>query len=586
MFRCFTAIAVLVSAMVTGSARAQNPPRRDSLAQPPESEIRKRVLCAGQAITNIVVLTQPPYTERLPERFEFVRGIVRTLHANTRDNVVRRYLLFEVGDACTELRRAESERILRAQPFFVDARISTFDDGQGGVEIEVETRDEFSLVVSPNVGLTSQFVRGLRIGESNLAGAAIDASMVWRNGGAYDDVIGLRVIDYQFAGRRNELRLNGIRRQHGNEYMTELVRPYYTDLQRVAWRMSVGGQTEHFEFLRPGLERNALVSDRRYMTAGAVARVGPMGQLKLVGLSYSREHQRTADSPVLLTADAIIPDSLGPVPNDFRRQDVSRLNMLLGMRRLRFERVQGFDALTGAQDVRVGAQVGMLVGRSVPLFGGQDADRFFATDIYWGFGGQRSFVGSQMIAEGRLPVGRGIWENVLTGGRLAWYLRPAVHQLTLAQLEWSTGNQVVVPFQLSFNDRNGGMIGYRNSRIPGGQRLVMRAEQRMVIPNIRNVADGGFALFADVGRLWRGNAPYGVTTPWRASTGISIQAAVPPRSRRLWRLDFGFPIGGDPDAKFEVRLSNADRSRSFWQQPLDMTRARERTVPTSIFSGP
>ena len=586
MFRCFTAIAVLVSAMVTGSARAQNPPRRDSLAQPPESEIRKRVLCAGQAITNIVVLTQPPYTERLPERFEFVRGIVRTLHANTRDNVVRRYLLFEVGDACTELRRAESERILRAQPFFVDARISTFDDGQGGVEIEVETRDEFSLVVSPNVGLTSQFVRGLRIGESNLAGAAIDASMVWRNGGAYDDVIGLRVIDYQFAGRRNELRLNGIRRQHGNEYMTELVRPYYTDLQRVAWRMSVGGQTEHFEFLRPGLERNALVSDRRYMTAGAVARVGPMGQLKLVGLSYSREHQRTADSPVLLTADAIIPDSLGPVPNDFRRQDVSRLNMLLGMRRLRFERVQGFDALTGAQDVRVGAQVGMLVGRSVPLFGGQDADRFFATDIYWGFGGQRSFVGSQMIAEGRLPVGRGIWENVLTGGRLAWYLRPAVHQLTLAQLEWSTGNQVVVPFQLSFNDRNGGMIGYRNSRIPGGQRLVMRAEQRMVIPNIRNVADGGFALFADVGRLWRGNAPYGVTTPWRASTGISIQAAVPPRSRRLWRLDFGFPIGGDPDAKFEVRLSNADRSRSFWQQPLEMTRARERTVPTSIFSWP
>ena len=228
----------------------------------------------------------------------------------------------------------------------------------------------------------------------------------------------------------------------------------------------------------------------------------------------------------------------------------------------------------------------MLAGRSLPMFGGQDADRFFATDIYWGFGGQRSFIGSQMIAEGRLEIGKRVWENVLTGGRLAWYLRPSIHQLTLTQLEWSTGNQVRVPFQLAFNDINGGLIGYRNSRIPGGQRLVLRAEQRMVIPSIRNVADAGLAVFADAGRLWRGNAPYGVTTPWRATAGISLQAAVPPRSRRLYRVDLGFPIGGDPDAKFEIRFSSADRSRSFWTQPMDMTRARERTVPTSIFSWP
>jgi hypothetical protein len=220
------------------------------------------------------------------------------------------------------------------------------------------------------------------------------------------------------------------------------------------------------------------------------------------------------------------------------------------------------------------------------VFGGQDADRFLATDVYWGLGGQRSFVGMQMIAEGRREVRKSIWDNVLTSGRIAWYLRPSVHQLTLTQIEWGTGNQVRVPFQLGFNDIEGGMIGYRNSRIPGGQRLVLRAEQRMVLPAVRNVGDAGIAVFADVGRLWRGSAPYGVTTPWRASTGISLQAAVPPRSRRLWRIDFGFPIGGDPDAKFEVRFSNADRSRAFWMQPSDMTSARERTVPSSIFSWP
>lgn len=584
MRRRLTALVAVL--LPVQAAVAQDPPTRDTLGQPGQQELRTRVICTGQPISDIIVVAQPPYTERLPRELDFVRWGVRTLHANTRDPVVRRYLLFEVGDACTEHQRAESERILRAQPFLVDARISTFEDGRGGVLVEVETRDEFSMIFSPNVRLQSPMVRGVRLGNRNLAGAAIDASALWRDGGAFRDVIGLRLIDYQFAGRRNELHLEGERRQHGNLYLADLVRPYYTDLQRLAWRVSLGGATEYAEFVRPELPPNALVTDRRFFSMGAIARVGPISRLRLVGLSYSREHQRTSDDPVLLSDSLIAPDTLGPVPGDFERQDVARLNLLMGIRRLRFQRVQGFDALTGAQDVRVGMQVGLLAGRSVPLFGGQDSDRFLATDIYWGFGGQRSFVAMQMIAEGRRETGQSVWENVLTGGRLAYYLRPSIHQLTLTQAEWSTGHQVGVPFQLGFNDINGGMRGYRNSRVPGAARLVLRAEQRMVLPSIRNVGDGGIAFFADVGRLWRGSAPYSVTTPWRASTGISLQAAVPPRSRRLWRIDFAFPIGGDPDARFEVRFSNADRSRSFWTQPLDMTRARERTVPTSIFSWP
>lgn len=582
MLRRLTAfVAVLLPVQ---AAVAQNPPTRDSAAV--SGDVRTRVVCSGQAVSDIIVITQPPYTERLPRDLDFVRRIMRATHANTRDAIVLRNLLFQVGDPCTEQRRAESERILRAQPFLVDARISTFDDGRGGVRIEVETRDEFSLVFSTNVRLQGPMVRGLRVGERNLAGAAIDASVLWQNGGAFDDVIGMRVVDYQFGGRRNELRLEGVRRQHGNAYGAELVRPYYTDLQRLAWRVAMGGTTEYAPFMRPGLAPNALVVDRRFVSVGAIGRVGPISRLRLAGLSFSREHQRTSDEPVVFTDREMLEDTLGPVPGEFRRQDVARINLLLGMRRLRFQRVQGFDALTGAQDVRVGVQVGMLAGRSIRLFGGQDADRFLATDIYWGFGGQRSFAGMQMIAEGRRQMGKSLWENVLTGGRFAWYLRPSVHQLTLTQIEWSTGSRVLVPYQLGMNDFDGGMIGFRNSRIPGEKRVVLRAEQRMVLPAIRNVGDGGVALFADVGRLWKGNVPYGVTTPWRASTGISLQAAVPPRSRRLWRVDFGFPLGGDPDAQFEVRFSNADRSRVFWTQPADVVRARERTVPTSIFSWP
>ena len=138
--------------------------------------------CAGQTISNIVVVTQPPYTDKLPRRLEFVRRAARTLHATTRDAVIRRYLLLDVGQPCNQIRRAESERILRAQPFLVDARIQVYDDEQGGVRLEVETRDEFSLIVEPTVRTKNPVFGGLRLGESNFAGSAKLVSAEWRDG--------------------------------------------------------------------------------------------------------------------------------------------------------------------------------------------------------------------------------------------------------------------------------------------------------------------------------------------------------------------------------------------------------------------
>jgi hypothetical protein len=77
-----------------------------------------------------------------------------------------------------------------------------------------------------------------------------------------------------------------------------------------------------------------------------------------------------------------------------------------------------------------------------------------------------------------------------------------------------------------------------------------------------------------------------VTTPWRGAVGVSLLAALPPRSRRLWRLDFAMPVGGDPRGQFELRLSNNDRTRVFWNEPRDVTYGRERTTPGSLFTWP
>ena len=62
---------------------------------------------------------------------------------------------------------------------------------------------------------------------------------------------------------------------------------------------------------------------------------------------------------------------------------------------------------------------------------------------------------------------------------------------------------------------------------------------------------------------------------------------IAPRARLMLGLSY-FKSEFDHDArsKFEVRLTNADRTRGFWTEPRDVTSGRERTVPGSLFSWP
>jgi len=543
--------------------------------------------CAGQTINNIVVITQPPYTDKLPRRLEFVRRAVRALHNTTSDAIIRGYLLLDVGEPCNQIRRAESERILRAQPFLVDARIQVYDDEEGGVRLEVETRDEFSLLIGASASPPSPYLRGLRLGENNLGGGAMFAAVEWREGRAYNDVLSAEFTDYQFAGGRQILRLAATRFERGQELRAEVVRPYFTDLQRFAWIASVGGARAFTELMRPQQSRNAVNVTRTFADVGGLVRSGPVGRLKLYGLSLTRESQQSDSVAVRITREGFRPDSGAPLTARFRPLNVVRVNGLLGLRRLGFRRVQGFDALTGAQDVRVGMEVGLLYGQSLGVSATHDRDQFVGGNLYLGWGGPKSFGGVQVVSEARYDRRRRSWDNMVTSGRMAWYFKPAVQQLTLLQAEWTSVRNMGIPVQLSMADIFGGLHAHNRSREPGAQRLVFRSEQRLIVPTRYNVADFGLAAFAEAGKLWRDpSVPYSVNTPWRGAVGVSVLAAVPPRSRRMWRVDFAFPVSTEPDKKFEIRFIADDFTRLFWREPRDVEPARERTLPKSLFKWP
>lgn len=502
----------------------------------------------------------------------------------TRRRIVRRYLAFGVGDRCSEFRRQESERILRAQPFLADAQVVAAPDGHGGAAITVVTTDEVSLVLGASAALKAPVLRAFRLGEKNLGGDAISVVGAWHHSYDFRDVVQGQLDDYQFLGRPYRLRLRATRNPVGGSWDAEVGHPFLTELQRISWRGSAGSFSGYRGLLRPQRPTVALRLYRSYADVGAVHAFGPPRRVVLLGTTLSREHEASGRQPVFLLHNAITPDTSLPLINRYGRHQSTRVNLLVGFRDLQFVRVTGFDALEGAQDVRTGAQVAGLVGRGLKISDMDERDYFVSGDLYAGAASPTAFVGIELMGEGQRNLDTHRFDGILASGRVATYVKPTARQTAIAALEFSGGWRQRIPFQLTLRDREGGIAGYRRANFGGGRRLVARLEDRYRFGHVHQFAAIGGAVFVDAAKLWAGDSPYGVNSGVEVSAGVSLLGAVPPQSRRLWRVDLAIPVNDRKNGRVEVRVSNRDLTQWFWREPGDVQLSRERSIPNSVYN--
>jgi hypothetical protein len=544
------------------------------------------IRCRGEVVNSIEVQTNPSFELAGPKLFRRAVLAARKLHSTTNPLIIRRYLALEVGGRCTELRRTESERILRAQPYLAEAYVSAYPDTAGGVRIVATTVDEVSLIVGGSVSSKSPALRSFKFGEANLLGEAIYASVEWKKREFFRDEVTARFADYQLLGRPYQLAAIATRRNIGHTWEVEASHPFLTDLQRVSWRATAGDEDRYRYFTRKNELPAALYVERRFGDVGGLVRIGPPGNLYFVGGSVSREREETSNRPVVIMDGLILPDTTTALFDRYGGLKSTRVNALLGYRRVRFVSATGFETLDGAQDVRTGIQIGGLVGKGISVFDSDDRDYFVSTDIFGGMGTPTTYGAITVNGEARHNSMTKRFDGMLASGRGAVYVKRFTRVTLTPSLEWSAGWRQRVPFQLTLADREGGLIGYRDGDEGGSRRLIGKFEGRYYIGRIRRIASVGAALFTHSGKLWAGDAPLGVNTPFRQTVGFSLLAAVPPRSQRLWRLDFGFPLVKGGNGKFEVRLTSQNLTRMFWREPGDVAVSRERSIPTSIFNWP
>src|SRR5206468_3773619 len=158
-------------------------------------------------------------------------------------------------------------------------------------------------------------------------------------------------------------------------------------------------------------------------------------------------------------------------------------------------------------------QLGTMFGRTLSVLGSRDDDIFMAGDLYIGAVGRNNALRVQLEGEGRRSNDDAAWDGILTTARAVQYFKPTGSNTATLSVEFSGGWRQRTPFNFTLGDPDGGVRGFAGSDIPGGRRFVTRLEDRQYLGRPFNLADIGVGVFADAGRLWAGDIPFGVNTP-------------------------------------------------------------------------
>ena len=508
--------------------------------------------CPDGRITQVAVVRRPLLDAGAGSRLGWAYRLVDRAHVHTREVVIRRELLFAEGACYDPALLADSERILRGAPFIADADVFAVRQPDGAVHVFVETRDEWSTRLEPQMESGELGLRGVELREDNLLGRGERISAFVREAQG-ERVFGASFATRQLFGTHADAEISLARTPVGIAVRQRLAWPFRGEAGRLALRQQLEHRESNFEFWVPDMDgrprRFLFPEERRGFDVGAVLRAGSRGQRTLVGAAlagawtvYPRDSltRRGAAASVALPGGGQVRglDSISSV----------RVVFLAGRQHVRHVRRAALDAVRGAEDVRLGTEAEVGVGRSLAAL---STDDDLAVELRLSAAGGLPggvLAGATLGGEARrdygAPAGTSDWRDLFAQADGWAYWRPGAESryTWVASAGVDGGWRTTVPFQLTLGSR-AGLRGYPPHAFMGESRAVATLEHRAYLgwPAPR-LFDLGSAAFVDAGKIWRGGDLYGRESPVQASVGVGLRVAFPAGSRRTYRLDVAAPI--------------------------------------------
>ncbi len=464
------------------------------------------------------------------------------IHIETRAWVVRRQLLFKPGERVSARLIEETERLMRSNRIFYDVSIAPVGYRDGVVDIEVRTRDTWTLEpgVSASraggVNKTGWSVRDTNaLGTGVLIGAnrstdADRSATVYRVSlpHAFD---GWTAIDYSHS-----------RLSDGQSNVMSIERPFYALDTRWAAGLSTSTDTRIDSLFSNG----AKVAQFRHSQESAEAFGGWSAGLVnhwthrySVGLSYLKDtYKEEPDLPAPVPPLQIPPDETLVSP--FFRYELVHDN---------YEKVKNRDLIERPEYFAMGTQSKVQLGRALTGLGSTQNLWLYSASASDGFRLPSNWVllGSASVTgqTGYAPLDR-----QLASGSIRFYGRADSRTLTFVSLSGDTLKDPNASSQLTLGGDTG-LRGYPRSYQTGDRRLLLNVEERVYTDwyPFRLFRVGG-AVFYDWGRAWSGPAESPSSARWLSDVGFGLRILSARSSfGNVLHVDFAFPLNRDPNIK-------------------------------------
>jgi hypothetical protein len=518
---------------------AQTQAEESVLAAQPELETP--AIPPGSVIGEVRIVNQDIFDPSRPGEDRKLFRFANRLHRTTRPGVIERQLLFQPGDVFSPELVAESARLLRQNDYLYDVDVKPILREDGKVDVEVTTRDVWTLEGSASFNRSGgENNTSFSLEDTNLLGTGKELSL--SRIGTFDRISNLiRFRDPNLFGSRVRLTASYADNSDGGRQRLELEQPFYSLASR--WAAGVrtlrDERTERlFKAGKPttGFEhRHDFLEVYGGLSTGLVN--GQARRLRL-GFTYSSD---------TFQASTRFPKEIFLLPKD----------RTLAYPWISFESVQDrfvverdLNRFQRSEDVNLGRQYNVLLGWSAPAFGGDSEQWIVQSAFSAGWRPtSRQLVQAQIGGSTRWEESN--VENLVAGGRVRWYARNFGNQLFYASLGADLAHRLDEEEQLLLGG-DSGLRGYPLRYQAGDRRVLLTLEQRFFTDReIFHLAHLGAAVFFDAGQAWfvdeltRRDARLAQERKILKDVGFGLRLGSSRSSRGgVLHLDVAFPLDG------------------------------------------
>ncbi len=491
---------------------------------------------AGAVIGTILYERQNVFDLSNPKEDNALFRLANRLHIVTRERVIRQQLLVRPGDAYSQRLIDESERLLRRNEFFYDARIRPIRYADGVVDLRVTTRDLWTLMPGLSISRSGGENRArVSLSETNLLGRGARVKLAYT-----DDVdresTSLEYFDRNLGDSWLSLLLHYSDNSDGETRRFRLQQPFYALDTRRAFGVDWFSGEAETRFYDLGNEVAEYRSDLRFASVFHGWSAGLRdGWVRRLTAGFAWDERRFSE-----TAGRELPQLL-PADREFVYPWIA-----VELLEDRFQTSNNRDQIDRTEDFYLGTRVAARLGYAAESFG-SDRDAWIASlSASTGFGSmERCALLLASTLSGRVDEGRVV--NALWQVDSRYYRQLSSRSLFFTTLSGALGRRLDLdnPLQLGGDS---GLRGYPLRYQVGDKRMLATVEYRYFTDWYPfRLARVGGAVFADAGRTWGDNPAGGGSIGWLKDVGLGLRF-MPTRSsgRDVIHLDIAFPLDGDP----------------------------------------